>query len=87
MSEKVQNFRGLSARLLGNQAERPGKHLQRTSAFALATLIPHCLYGPGKYPIKPAVAMERKGQREVRQKQHVAEPVLALSSAFVIRDP
>ena len=25
MSEKVQDFRGLSALLLGNQAERPGK--------------------------------------------------------------
>ena len=86
MKEKVQDFRGLSALLLGNQAERPGKHLQRTSAFSLATLIPHCLYGPGKYPIKPAVAMERKGQRQVRQKQHVAEPVLALSSAVVNRE-
>ena len=87
MSEKVQDFRGLSALLLGNQAERPGKHLQRTSAFSLATLIPHCLYGPGKYPITPALAMERKGQRRVRQKQHRAEPVFALSSAFVTRDP
>ena len=87
MSEKVQDFRGLSALLLGNQAERPGKHLQRTSAFSMATLVPHCLYGPGKYPIKPAVAMERKGQKHVRQKQHRAEPVLALSSAFVTRIP
>ena len=87
MSEKVQDFRGLSALLLGNQAERPGKHRQRTTGFSLATLIPHCLYGPGKYPIKPAVEMERKWQMQVRQKQHRAEPVLALSSAFVIRDP
>ena len=87
MSEKLQDFRGLRALLLGNQAERPGKHLQRTSAFSLRTLIPHCFYGPGKYPIKPGVAIERKGQRHVRQKQHRAEPVLALSSSFVNRDP
>ena len=58
MSEKVQDFQVLSALLLGNQAERPGKHLQRTSAFSLATLIPHCLYGIGTYPITPAEAME-----------------------------
>ena len=58
MSEKVQDFRGLSALLLGNQAERPGKYLQVTSAFSLGTLIPHCLYGPEKNPNKPAVAME-----------------------------
>ena len=87
MSEKVQDFRGLSALLIGNQAERPGKHLQRTSAFSLGTLLPHCLYGPGKYAITPAVAMERKGQKQVRQKQHRAEPVLALSSAVVNRYP
>ena len=86
MNEKVQDFRGLSALLPGNQTEPPGKHLQVTSAFSLGTLIPHCLYGHGKYPIKPAVAMERKGQRQVRQKQQCAEPVLALS-AIVTRDP
>ena len=87
MNEKVQEFRGLSALHPGNQAERPGKHVQLTSAFSLRSLIPHCVYGPEKNPIKPAVAMERKGQRQVRQKQHRAEPVLALSSAFVNRDP
>ena len=87
MIEKVQVFLGLSALLLGNQAERPGKHRQRTSAFSLATLIPHCLYGPGTYPITPAVAMERKGQMRVRQKQHRGEPVFAQSTAFVTRDP
>ena len=43
MNEKVQDFRGLSALLLGNQAERPGKHLQRTAAFALGTPIAHWL--------------------------------------------
>ena len=86
MNEKVQDFRGLSNLLLGHQAELPGKHLQLTSEFSLGTLIPHCLYGPGKYPIKPAVAMERKGQRRVRQKQHRAEPVLALPSVVVNRE-
>ena len=87
MNEKVQDFRGLSALLLGNQAERPRKHLQLTSDFFMGFLIPHWLYGPAKYPIKPAVAKERKGQRQVRQKQNCAETVLALSSAFVTRDP
>ena len=86
MNEKVQDFRGLSALLPGNQAECPGKHVQLTSAFSLRSLIPHCVYGPEKNPIKPAVAMERKGQRQVRQKQHRAEPVLALSSAVVNRE-
>ena len=86
MNEKVQDFRGLRGLLIGNKAERPGKHLQLTSAFSLGTLIPHWLYGPGKYLIKTAVAKERKGQRHVRQKQHRAEPVLALSSPFVNRE-
>ena len=70
MSEKGQDFRGLSTLLLGNHAERPGKHLQPTSVFSLGILIPHWLYGPAKYPIKPAVAKERKGPKHVRQKQH-----------------
>ena len=87
MSEKVQDFRGLSTLLLGNQAERPRKHLQLTSDFSLGILIPHWLYGPAKYPIIPAVAKERKGQRQVRQTQNCAETVLALSSASVTRDP
>ena len=87
MNEKGQHFRGHSALLIVNKAERPGKHLQLTSAFSLGTLIPQWWYGPGKYPIKPAVAMERKGQRQVRQKENLVEPVLALSSAFVNRDP
>ena len=50
MNEKVQDFRGLSAFLIGNEAERPGKHLQLTSAFSLGTPIPHWVYGPGKDP-------------------------------------
>ena len=87
MSEKVQDFRGLSTLILGNQAERPRKHLQVTSDFSLGILIPHWLYGPGTYPITPAMAMERKGQRQVRQKLNCAETVLALSSAFVTIDP
>ena len=48
--EKVQEFWGLSALLLGNKAERPRKHLLLTSAFTLATLIPQWVYGPGKVP-------------------------------------
>ena len=40
MNEKVQDFRALSALLISN-AERPGKHLQRTAAFSLGTPIPH----------------------------------------------
>ena len=43
MNEKVQDFRGFSALLIGNNAERPGKHLQRTEAFSLGTPIPHWL--------------------------------------------
>ena len=50
MNEKVQDFRGLSALLIGNKAERPGKHLQRTAAFSLGTPIPHWVYMPGKVP-------------------------------------
>ena len=50
MKEKVQEFRGLSALLIGNKAEHPGKHLQLTSNFSLGTQIPHWVYGPGKEP-------------------------------------
>ena len=41
MNEKVQDFRGLGALLLGNKAERPGIQLQLTLAFSLGTPIPH----------------------------------------------
>ena len=41
MNEKVQDFREISALLIGNIAERPGKHLQRTAAFSLGTPFPH----------------------------------------------
>ena len=87
MNENLQDFQGLSALLIGNKAEHPGKYLQRTAAFSLGNLIPHCLNGPGKYPITPAVAMERKGQTRVLQNQHRAVPVFALSTAFLTRDP
>ena len=40
MNEKVHDFRGLSALLIGNKAERPGKHQQRTADFSLGTPIP-----------------------------------------------
>ena len=50
MNEKVQFFRGFSALLIGNKAERPGKHLQRTAAFSLGTPIPYWLEGPGEDP-------------------------------------
>ena len=50
MSEKVQDFRGLSALLIGNKSERPGKQLQRTAAFSLGTPIPHWVEGPGEDP-------------------------------------
>ena len=50
MNEKVQDFLGHSAFLIGNKAERPGKHLQRTAAFSLGTPIPHWVWGPGEDP-------------------------------------
>ena len=52
MNEKVQDFRGLSALLIGNKAECTGIHLQLTSAFSLGTPIPHWVYGPQKYPAR-----------------------------------
>ena len=50
MNEKVQDFGRLSAPLIGNKAERPGKQLQRTAAFSLGTHIPHWVQGPGEDP-------------------------------------
>ena len=41
MKEKVQDSRALSALLIGNKAERPGKHLQRTAAFSMGTPVPN----------------------------------------------
>ena len=48
MNEKIHDFRGLRALLIGNKAERPGKHFHLSSAFSLWTLIPHWVYGTGK---------------------------------------
>ena len=50
MKEKCQDIRGLSALLIGNKADRPGKHLQRTAAFSLGTPIQHWVQGPGEDP-------------------------------------
>ena len=41
MNEKVQDFRALSALLIGDTAEHPGKNLQGRAAFTLETPIPH----------------------------------------------
>ena len=43
MNEKIQDVRGLSTLLIGNKAERQGKHLQRTAAFSFGTQISHCV--------------------------------------------
>ena len=41
MNDNGQDFEGLSALLIGNKAERQGKHLQQTAVFSLGTPIPH----------------------------------------------
>ena len=41
MNEEVKDFRALSALIIGNNAERPGIHLQRTAALSRGTPIPH----------------------------------------------
>ena len=43
MNENFRDIGGLSALLIGNKAERPGKNLQRTADFSLGTPIPHWL--------------------------------------------
>ena len=43
MIEELQDFRGLSALLIGNKPEHPGKHLQRAASFSLGAPIPHWL--------------------------------------------
>ena len=50
LTEKVQEFRGLSILLIGINEERPGKHLQLTSAFSIGNQIPDWLNVPWKYP-------------------------------------
>ena len=77
MNEKVQEFLGHSALLIGNKAERPGEHLQRTAAFSLGTLLPRWVYGLGKYPalrtkeesvrIKPLISHRPYGRRNRNQ--------------------
>ena len=58
MNEKVQDFRAISALLIGDTAERPGKHLLGRAAFSLGTPIPHWVEGPGEDP-----ALRTKKQR------------------------
>ena len=41
MNENLPDFRGLSTLLIGNKAERPGKHLRGTAAFSVWTPIPY----------------------------------------------
>ena len=41
MNANLPDFRGHSALLIGNKAERPGKHHQGTAAFSMGTPIPH----------------------------------------------
>ena len=50
INEKVQEFRGLSALLIGIKEERPGKHLRLTFAFSIETQIPHWVNVPSKHP-------------------------------------
>ena len=50
INEKVLEIRGHSALLIGIKEDRPGKHLQLTSALSIVTLIPHCVNVPWKYP-------------------------------------
>ena len=61
MNEKVQDFGGLSALLIGNKAERPGKHLHRTAGFSLETSIPYGLEAwEGSSPENPETKCEEK---------------------------
>ena len=41
MNENLPDFLGHSDLLIGNKAERPGKHLRRTAAFSMETPNPH----------------------------------------------
>ena len=43
-------FWGLSTLLIGIKEERPGKHLQLTSAFSIGTQIPHWVNVPWMHP-------------------------------------
>ena len=61
MNENLPDFRVLSTLLIGNKAESPGKHLQRTAAFSLGTPIPHWVQGPGE---DPALRTKKQSVRE-----------------------
>ena len=61
MHEKVQDFRGLSALLIGNKATRPGKQLQRTSAFSQGPRFHIVCMGLGSFqPLEPRNKCEGK---------------------------
>ena len=49
MNEKVQDFRGLSALLIGYREEGPGK-TQANISLLTGDPISHWVYGPGKDP-------------------------------------
>ena len=60
MNENLPDFRGLSALLIGNKAEHPGKHLQRTADFSLAT--PDSTLGVGAWA-DPALKTKKQSVR------------------------
>ena len=54
MNEKDHDIRGLTALLIGNNAERPGIHLQRTAAFHWGTRFHIGCRGLGRIqPLEP----------------------------------
>ena len=63
---------------------KPDEH-RTEKKFGLQQIPTKCLL-PGYMLSKLLVAMELKGQRHVRQKQHRAGAILALSSPFVNRE-
>ena len=61
MNEKVQDFRAISALLIGDTAERPGKHLQGRAAFSLGTRFHIGGRGVGRIqPLEPRPGCEGK---------------------------
>ena len=48
MNEKVQDIRGLSALLIGNKSEHPGKKPPVNISLFTGTLIPHWFMGLGR---------------------------------------
>ena len=60
MNENVQDFGGLSALLIVNKAERPGKLLQRTAAFNWGPRFNIGCMGLGKiHPLEPKQKVSR----------------------------